>query len=62
MGILITIGRVLTAWFNDCILVMSGQIANPIIAIVDPVLLLFMFMFMFARLLIVNVGKLAIFN
>ena len=28
---------VLIAWFNDCILEKSGQIANPIIAKVDPV-------------------------
>ena len=33
-----TVGRVLTAWFNDCVLGKSGQIANPIIAMVDPVL------------------------
>ena len=32
-----TIGRVLIAWFNDCILGKSGQIANLIIAMVDPV-------------------------
>ena len=32
-----TIGRVLIAWFNDCVLRKSGQIANPIIAMVDPV-------------------------
>ena len=33
----ITVGRVLIAWFNDCALGKSGQIANPIIAMVDPV-------------------------
>ena len=32
-----TIGRVLIAWFNDCILGKLGQITNPIIAMVDPV-------------------------
>ena len=33
-----TIGLVLIVWFiiNDCILVKSGQIANPIIATVNP--------------------------
>ena len=30
-----TIGRLLMTWFNDCV---SGQIVNPIIAKVDPVL------------------------
>ena len=33
-----TIGRFLIAWFNECVLGKSGQIANPIIAMVDPVL------------------------
>ena len=33
-----TVGLVLIAWFNNCVQVKSGQIANPIIAIVDPVL------------------------
>ena len=32
-----TVGRVLIARFNDCILGQSGQIANPIIAMVDPI-------------------------
>ena len=32
-----TVGRVLFAWFNDCVLGKSGQIANPIIAMVDPI-------------------------
>ena len=26
-----TVGRVLIAWFNDCVLGKSGQIVNPII-------------------------------
>ena len=33
-----TVGRVLIAWFNDYVLGKSGQIANPIIAMVDPIL------------------------
>ena len=33
----ITVDLVLIAWFNNCVLVKSGQIANPINAIVDPV-------------------------
>ena len=33
-----TVGQVSIAWFNDCILGKKGQIANPIIANVDPVL------------------------
>ena len=33
----ITVGLVLIAWFNNYVLVKSGQIANPIIAVVDPV-------------------------
>ena len=33
----IPVGRFLIAWFNDCVLGKSGQIANPIIAMVDPV-------------------------
>ena len=33
-----TIGRLLIAWFNDCILGKSGKIANPIIVMVNPVL------------------------
>ena len=38
LGVLLyTVGRVLIAWFNDCVLGKSGQIANPIIAMVDPV-------------------------
>ena len=32
-----TVGRVLIAWFNDCVLPWSSQIANVIIALVDPV-------------------------
>ena len=32
-----TVGRVLIAWFNDCALGKSGQIANPIIVIVNPI-------------------------
>ena len=33
-----TVGRVLViAWFNDCVLGRSGRIANPIIAMIDPV-------------------------
>ena len=33
-----TVGRFLIAWFNNCILVKSGQIANLITAMVDPIL------------------------
>ena len=33
-----TVGRVLIAWLNACVLGKSGQIANPIIARVDSVL------------------------
>ena len=33
-----TVGRVLIAWSNDCILGKSGQITNPIIVVVGPVL------------------------
>ena len=32
-----TVGRVLIACFSDCVLGKLGQIANPIIAMVDPV-------------------------
>ena len=32
-----TVGRVLNAWFNDCVLGKSGQSTNPIIAKVDPI-------------------------
>ena len=53
---------VLIAWFNDCVLSKSGQIANPIIAIVDPVRYCSIHMFIVANLLIANVGKLAICN
>ena len=34
MYISITMGRVLIVWFNNYVLVKSGQIVNPIIAIV----------------------------
>ena len=37
------IGRVLIAWFNDCILGKSGQIANPRIAMVNPVPYMYMY-------------------
>ena len=37
MSVTNTVGRVLIAWFNDCVLGKSGQIANPIIVMVDPV-------------------------
>ena len=33
----ITVGRVLIAQFNKCVLAKSGQIANPIITMDDPV-------------------------
>ena len=33
----ITVGRFLIAWFNDCVLGKTGQIVNPIIAMVNPV-------------------------
>ena len=33
----ITVERVLIAWFNDCVLPWSSQIANLIIALIDPV-------------------------
>ena len=32
-----TVGRVLNAWFNNCVVGKSGQSANPLIAKVDPV-------------------------
>ena len=32
-----TVRLVLIAWFNNCVLVKLGKIANPIIAIVDPI-------------------------
>ena len=32
-----TVGRILIAWFNDCVLGKSGQIVTPMIAMVDPV-------------------------
>ena len=51
-----TIGRVVIAWFNDRILGKSGQISNPIIAMVDP-LPYYMRTFMFAYLLITNTGN-----
>ena len=44
-------------WFNDHVLGKSGQTANPIIAIVDPVPYYSIRMFVFANLLTVNVGK-----
>ena len=47
----------LIAWFNDCVLVKSGQIANPIIAMVNPVLYCSIHTFLLANLLIANVGK-----
>ena len=50
-----TVGRVLIAWFNDCVLGRSGQIANPIIAMID--LVPYTRMFMFANLLIANTGN-----
>ena len=34
-----TVGLFLIAWFNDWVLGKSGQIANPVIANVDPHLL-----------------------
>ena len=43
-----TVGGVLNAWFNDCVLDKSGQSTDPIIAMVDPVPY---------NLLIANVGK-----
>ena len=52
-----TVGRVLIAWFNDCILGKSGQIANPIIAMVDPVPYYSMRAHLFANLLIANAGN-----
>ena len=33
----ITIGRILIAWFNDCSFGFSGQIANLMIVMVDPI-------------------------
>ena len=32
-----TVGRFLIVWFNDRVLVKSGQIVNPTIVMVDPV-------------------------
>ena len=34
----ITIGHFFIVWFNDCVLGKSGQIENPIIVNVDPLL------------------------
>ena len=34
---IITVGRSLIAWFNDCDLGKSGQTANPIIVNINPV-------------------------
>ena len=48
---------VLIVWFNDCVLVKSGQIANPIIVMVDPVPYYIMHTFVFVNLLIANIGK-----
>ena len=31
------VGRFLIAWFNDCVLGKSGQIATPIITKIEPV-------------------------
>ena len=31
-----TVGRILFAWFKDCVLVKSGQISNPIIGEGQP--------------------------
>ena len=33
----LTVGQVLNAWFNDCVVGKSGPSTNPIIANVDPV-------------------------
>ena len=52
-----TVGLVLIVWFNNCVLRKSGLIANPIIAIVDPVPYYSIHTFIFANLLIVNAGK-----
>ena len=51
-----TIGRFLIVWFNDCVLGKSGQIANPIIAMVDPVLYCSIRARLFVNLLIANAG------
>ena len=57
MSFTTTVERVLIAWFNDCVLGRSGQIANPIIAMVDPVLYYSTHTRLcFANLLIANAG------
>ena len=52
-----TVGRVLNAWFNDCVVGKTGESTNPIIAKVDPVPYSSTCTFMFANLLTANVGK-----
>ena len=41
-------------WFNDCVLGKSGQVANPIIAMVDPIPYYSIRTFIFANQLIAN--------
>ena len=54
----ITVGRVLNAWFNDCVLCWSSRIANLIIAVADPVPnCRIRGEFMFANLINANLGK-----
>ena len=55
MSFTTTVERVLIAWFNDCVL--SMQIANPIIAMVDSVLYYSIRTRLFANLLITNAGN-----
>ena len=40
-----TVGWLLITWFNDCVLDELGQIANPVIAKVDPCTNTRLFMF-----------------
>ena len=55
---LYTVGLVLIARFKNCVQVKSGQIVNPIIAIVDPVpYSSICARFLFANLLIANADK-----
>ena len=58
----ITIGRILIVWFIDCVLGKSGQIANPIVVMVDPIPVYMHINLMFVNLLIANAGKTRICN
>ena len=57
MWVFHTVEKFLIVWFNNCVLGNSGQIANPIIVMVDPVLYYIVYShIMFASLLITNAG------